>query len=72
MEQGISIIIESYLSVYENCISHILKEDFFDLSSCISQLSGLGFSGGGKGEFGRSKVSSLPVTGGRRRGHHQT
>ena len=40
MEQGISLIIESYLSVYENCISHILKEDFFDLSSCISQLSG--------------------------------
>ena len=62
MEQGISLIIESYLSVYENCISHILKEYFFDLSSCISQLSG-----GGKGEFGRSKVSSLPVTGGRRR-----
>ena len=25
VEQGISIIIESYLSVYENCISHILK-----------------------------------------------
>ena len=40
VEQGISLLDESFLSVYVNYISHILKEYFLDLSSCISQLSG--------------------------------